>query len=414
MWFLALRQMLSRKKQTLLIFLGISLGTTIYVVIAGIQLGMRNYISEQLLNNTAHVLIKGNEKKIDPADIRARFYGANDFIHWVVPPSGKRDESRLENPQGWFDRLSQDAHVLAYAPRLAINAIIARGPLRTSIGLTGIIPEKHSQVTSIGDYVTSGNLSLLTSGGRKIILGQGAMDKIGASVGDTIRISSGFGEAWPYRVVGVVQLGNHQIDDTLGLAHLTDVQTLNHSPGRVSEISVALDDINLSTSMAAHWALYSTDKVEGWEEANSSFMQIINIQDITRFVITFAILLVAAFGVYNVLSIMISQKQKEIAILRSIGYGPEKILQLFMIQGLLLGFIGGLCGLLLGLSANLFIGSIDLGFTIGKGTHLPISYDLTIFITAFFAAQIAAAVASIIPARHASQLTPLDIIRSNL
>lgn len=414
MWFLALRQMLSRKKQTFLIFLGIALGTTIYVVIAGIQLGMRNYISEQLLNNTAHVLIKGNEKTIDPVDIRSRFYGANDFIDWIVPPSGKRDESRLENPQGWFERLDRELHVLAYAPRLSINAIIARGPLRTSIGLTGIIPEKHSQVTSIADYLTSGSLSSLTSGGRKIILGQGAMEKIGASVGDTIRISSGFGEAWPYRVVGSVKLGNHQIDETMGLAHLTDVQSLNHSPGRVSEISVALDDIALSSSLAAQWALYSPDTVEGWEEANANFMQIINIQDITRYVITFAILLVAAFGVYNVLSIMISQKQKEIAILRSIGYGPEKILQLFMIQGLLLGFVGGLCGLLIGLSANLLIGSIDLGFTIGKGTRLPISYDVSIYLTAFIAAQLAAAVASIIPARHAAQLTPLDIIRSNM
>jgi lipoprotein-releasing system permease protein len=414
MWFLALRQMLARKKQTLLIFLGISLGTTIYVVIAGMQLGMRNYISEQLLNNTAHVIIKGNEQKIQQEDLRDRFFEEAQFVHWIVPPAGKRGESRLENPQGWFSRLERDPRVLAYSPRLTINAIVARGPLRTSIGLTGIIPEKHTQVTSLADYTVAGNLSMLTGGGRKIILGKGVMEKLGASVGDTIRISSGFNEAWPYRIVGVVQLGNHNIDDTMGLAHLSDVQSLNHSPGRVSEISVALDDIKLSSSTASLWSLYSNDKVEGWEEANASFMQIINIQDITRYVITFAILLVAAFGVYNVLSIMISQKQKEIAILRSIGYGPEKILQLFMIQGFLLGFIGGLSGLVLGLGANLLIGNIDLGFKIGKGTHLPISYDVTIFVAAFVAAQAAAAVASIIPARHAAQLTPLDIIRANI
>lgn len=118
MWFLALRQMLARKKQTLLIFLGISLGTTIYVVIAGMQLGMRNYISEQLLNNTAHVIIKGNEQQIRQEDLRDRFFEETQFVRWIVPPAGKRGESRLENPQGWFSRLDKDPRVLAYSPRL--------------------------------------------------------------------------------------------------------------------------------------------------------------------------------------------------------------------------------------------------------------------------------------------------------
>ncbi|MCB0387020.1 MAG: hypothetical protein KDD43_16620, partial [Bdellovibrionales bacterium] len=133
--------MLSRKKQTTLIFLGVAFGTAIYVIIAGMQLGMRNYISEQLLNNTAHVLIKGSERDIEENELRERLYPADRFIKWIVAPSGKRDESRLENPHGWFERLDQEPHVLAYAPRLSINAIIARGSLRTNVGLTGILPE---------------------------------------------------------------------------------------------------------------------------------------------------------------------------------------------------------------------------------------------------------------------------------
>ncbi|MCB0384126.1 MAG: FtsX-like permease family protein, partial [Bdellovibrionales bacterium] len=144
------------------------------------------------------------------------------------------------------------------------------------------------------------------------------------------------------------------------------------------------------------------------------FMQLINIQDIMRYIITSAILIVAAFGIYNVLSIMISQKQKEIAILRSIGYAPDKILRLFMIQGSMLGLLGGGAGLFIGFGACLIIGSIDLGFEIGKGSNLLISYDWDIYATAFVAAQVAAAIASIIPARHAAKLTPLDIIRANL
>lgn len=414
MWFLAFRQMFSKKKQTLLIFLGIMFGTMIYVIIAGIQYGMRDYLSEQLLNNTAHVIISGNERKIDATDLRERFFPTTGFVNWIIPPAGKREESRLENPQGWFDRLSADPQVVAYAPRLSVNGIVSKGTLRANVALTGIIPEKHKQVTSIGDYIVAGDLEDLRVGTNNIILGSGVVDKLGARIGQTILISTGLADTKPFRLVGIVEFGNEQIDKTLALAHLNDVQTLNKTPGRVGEISVALSNIDLSSEKAAEWALFSADKVQGWQQANASFMQMIQIQDIVRMVITGALLLVSGFGMYNVLSIMISQKQKEIAILRSIGYGPSKILLLILIQGLTLGISGGLLGLLIGHCINLVVDNIDLGIKIGKGTSLIVSYRPTIYITAMTAAFFSSLVASLLPARHAASLTPLDIIRSNL
>ncbi|MCB0407695.1 MAG: hypothetical protein KDD34_05775, partial [Bdellovibrionales bacterium] len=108
--------MLSRKKQSALIFLGISFGTMIYVVVAGLQFGFRNYLTEQLLNNTAHVIIKGSDKNIEADELRPRFYSEETFVKWIVPPAGKRDEAKLENPQGWFDRLQKDPDVVSYAP----------------------------------------------------------------------------------------------------------------------------------------------------------------------------------------------------------------------------------------------------------------------------------------------------------
>ena len=117
MLYLAFRQMLSRKKQTLLIFLGVSFGTMIYIVIAGLQFGFRSYLYEQLLNNTSHVLITGKEGDIVEKEITPRFFGENEFVRWLIPPQGKRSESKLENPQSWFDRLSDDPEVIAYAPK---------------------------------------------------------------------------------------------------------------------------------------------------------------------------------------------------------------------------------------------------------------------------------------------------------
>ncbi len=413
MIYLALRQMLARKRQTFLIFLGIGFGTMVYVIVAGLQFGFRGFLIEQLLNNTSHVLISGSERQIDKRDLRDRFFKEDEFVKWVVEPQGKREEAKLENPHGWFELLEQDPNVKAFAPRLTISAIARQGRFSENINLTGIEPGKQTQVTSLEDYMEEGSLSEL-SGGNKIALGSEVLKNLGAQTGDLVTVSTGLGEPRPFKVVGKLRLGNEEVDKTIALTNIRAAQSLNRTPGRIGEIAVALNDISLSEEAARSWRLLNKDKVQNWEEANSQFMQMIEIQDIMRAILTGTILLVAGFGIYNTLSIMISQKKKDIAILRSIGYPPKKILRLFLFQGLALGALGGLLGCFLGLSVNLALGNYTLDFDVGKSNHLPISNDLNIYLTGFFMAQLASWVASYLPAKMASKLTPLDIFRSEL
>lgn len=411
MFFLSWRQLASRKKQTLLILLGISLGTLLFVGISGIQLGMRKYIAEQLLNNTAHILIKGADRTIRPDEVTAAFYeGAP--VRWIVPPSGKREEVRLENYFGWHQRLSQDPKVLDFSPRLTTNAVLAHGEFTASVGLIGIVPERYTRITSVEKYMRGGSFSALRGGSAHIIIGSKVAENLGARIDQTITVGTGRGVERLFKVVGIVHFGNEQIDSAIAFADLNNVQTLAQSPGRVSEIAVALFDIDEATEVADAWQLLSKDKVEDWQEANKMFMEVIKVQDFVRYFITTAILVVAAFGVYNVLTIMISQKRREIAILRAIGFEPRRILELILYQGLLLGVGGGVIGLALGFLLCVWVGSIDFGFEIGGSNHLLISYDLHIYVTAFVTANIAAMIASYLPAHAASRLTPMDIIRS--
>jgi lipoprotein-releasing system permease protein len=414
MIFLAWRQMLARKKQTGLILLGISLGTMVFVIISGLQLGMRSFMIEQLLNNTSHIRISGEERFVQSERVRQKLFPEVSLVGWQTPPHGKRDDARLENPHGWYEFLNAHPEVTAWAPRFSMDALASRGPSKMAIMLTGVVPEKQQRTSYIAKYIKEGSLADLMGGGNKVILGRELMRSLGVRVGQTVLLSMGAGDARPFKVVGTLALGSHDAESRMALAHLLDVQQLNRTPGRISEIAVALRDLDQAREIADQWKLLGKDKVEGWQEANANFMQIITIQDIVRYVITGAILMVGAFGVYNVLSIMIAQKQKEIAILRSMGFGPPKVLQLFMFQGMLLGTLGALFGLFLGTIINIMIGNIKLGFEFGGNNHLIISYAPSIFLTAFLAAFFASAVASFIPARHASRLTPLDIIRSNI
>jgi lipoprotein-releasing system permease protein len=410
--FLALRHLLAKRRQSILVLLGISLGTMMFLVITGVQKGVQDMILSQLLTNTPHIRIQAHEERIDPSGMAERFYGPGPIVDWVVPPSGRRDDAHIEYPQGWFDRLEKDPRVLGFSGGIALNVIATKSGTQRPASVFGIIPERYVRMTEMEKYVKQGSLRDLEGGGSKMILGSGLMERLGTRTGETVLLSAGQGETIPFRVVGFLRLGIQEVDNSLIYVALQDAQRLNRSPGRIGIISVFLVDPTRAQEVADEWRGLARDKVESWEEASANFLQVFTVQKFSRFIITFAILVVAAFGTYNVLSILVNQKRREIAILRSIGYPPKEILHLFLSQGMILGSAGAVVGLLTGHLANLYIRSIDLGFDMGMGSQLPVSFDAENYLFGFALALVSAVAASYLPARAASKLTPLDIIRS--
>lgn len=411
MFFLAIRHLFSRKRQTVLILLGISLASLVYVVISGMFLGMQEWIIDRLLNNTAHIAISARDRLIDRKEMTERLFSADQSIDWIVPPAGNREEAHIMYPQGWFDRLREHPQVRAYAPSLGINVIISKRDTRRTGILTGIEPEKQIRVTGLEDYMVEGSLLDLGGGGNKLVAGDELLKRLGVRVGEFFMVSAGRGEPRPFKVVGALHLGVGQIDESLMFAALRDVQQLNHSPGRINGISINLYDMDRAQELADNWQSVSRDTVKSWIEANASFMEIFTLQDIIRYSVSTAILVVAGFGIYNVLSIMVTQKRREIAILRSVGFAPHKILELFLIQGVLLGFVGAILGLLSGQLMNQYIET--LYFTTPHGrAPIHVSHAPSMYIIGFLLAFVSATLASILPAHAASKLTPIDIIRS--
>jgi lipoprotein-releasing system permease protein len=411
MWFLAVRHLLSRKRQTALILSGISLGTMIYVMIAGVQLGLRQFIVDKLINNDAHVKISGREEIITPENMTPLFFPqSKNVIRWIVPPSGKRDEARILYPQGWFQRFDRDPDVAAYAPQFQVQAIFRRGAIKVAGQIIGINVEKQKQVTTLNKDISEGKLDAIGGGSNRVVLGSGLAKKLGARLDESIFVSTGTGRATPYKIVGIYHSGIQQLDDTISYGSILDIQQLAGTPGRVTNIAVKLNDVALAKPAAQKWGLTSTDKVQSWEEANSSILQIFKIQDIVRIFITSTVLIVAAFGIYNVLSIIISQKKREIAILRALGFSPKEIQSLFLLQGAILGISGAAVGLLLGFLACSAIGGVRFE---GAGFEkLMVSYQPSIYLYGLFSAVLAAVTAGYLPARAAKKMTPIDIIRS--
>jgi lipoprotein-releasing system permease protein len=413
MFFLALRHLSSRKQQTIFILLGILLGTTGYVVISAMMMGFQEFLKDQLINNDAHVKISARNEPITPASLREVFFRDEDLIHWLSPPSGRRDSQHIENPLGWIRRLEADPRVLAFVPQLNAQVIFRRAKVSVTGRIVGTDPLRQSQVTNIPSYIQEGSFSDIGQSGNRLILGTGLLEKLGARVSETVLVSVGKANPVPFKIVGSFQLGITTVDDSTAYGALRDIQRLNQTPSQISDISIRLADVTEARSLAEQYAEFTLEKVQSWDQANANFLSVFKTQDIVRNSMTIAILIVAGFGIYNILSILVNQKKREIAILRSIGFEAKDISRLFFSQGLVLGTLGGLIGLGVGFLVAAYIETIPVApGRIGASGHMIISYSPLIYLKAFLLALGSATVASWIPARAAGKLLPIEIIRT--
>jgi lipoprotein-releasing system permease protein len=411
MWFLAIRHLTSRKKQTFFIILGIVLGTAAYVVISGMMLGFQTFIVDQLVNNDAHIRISSREEVITQEKMTTNLF-QDEKVIWIKSPSGRKDDPYIANPGGWYEKLSKDNEVFAFSEQLQLQVITSHGSLSAAAKLVGAWPEKQLQVTNIEKYMLTGRFSSLAPNSSRVVIGKGLADRLGLALGDTLLIAPGKFNPVSFKVSGIFLLGVKAIDETMMFAALSDVQKISQNPSRITDIAIRLHDVEMAKAKADDWSFVSNDKIQSWDQANDGIMSVFKTQDIVRNFMTISIILVASFGIYNILAMSVTNKKKEIAILRSMGFLPSDIKQIFLSQGLILGLLGGLMGIIIGYFVCRYIATIEVSANRGiGGKTMMMVYLPSIYIRGMLMALGSALVASWIPARSASKLGPIEIIR---
>ena len=412
MLFLAIRHLLSRKKQTSLTLLGIVLGTTAYIAISGIMMGFQSFIVDQLVNGDSHIRINAREELLTETSLNEAFFEKATLIKWLKPPSGRKDNPYILSPWAWLDRLESDENVVAAAPQLIVQAIAEYGKTNTGVSIIGTDVERQLQVSTIEKFMTNGKFSDIGTTGNRIAVGEAFLKKVGAAKGESIFLTVGKSGPQPFRIISVFNLGVKAFDEGRIFAALSDIQKLNETPSRISDIAIRLTDFKKASETASTYNLMGQEKVQSWDQANEGIMSVFKTQDIVRNTMTVSILVVAGFGIYNILSLAVTHKRREIAILRSMGFEPRDISNLFLIQGLILGAIGGTIGLAVGLAAVFGISQIEISADRGLGgNHMMISYNYLIYVKAFVLAFFSSTFAGYFPARTAGHLEPIEIIR---
>jgi lipoprotein-releasing system permease protein len=411
--FLAIKYLIERKHQSILTLMGVFFGTVAYVSVSGFFLGFQGFMVQQLVNNSAMIHIQAREDYLNEHELDKGFYG-DTVLHafWPAPPARAVGYLGVQDPQSWYQRLAADPRVIAFSPIINAPMIFRLGPIVQAANMIGCDPVEEVKVISVGYFMVEGSFNDIAAGGNRVILGEELMKRLGAGMNQIVYASTGVGTPVAFQVVGHFSTGSRGLD-LMAYSNLNDAQRVNLTPNRVTEISVRIDDYTQANAMATNWSLTAPELIESWDMQNQNILSVFAIQTALRFLMIFAILVVASFGIYNVLNMTVNQKRQDIAILRSMGYDGFDIVTLFFSQGLIVGIVGALLGLVAGYLVCLYLQTLTFMHVTptnptGK-LHILLSWK--IYVQAVFMAIFSASIASILPARAAGKLTPIDVIR---
>jgi lipoprotein-releasing system permease protein len=399
-----------RRRQTLVSVSGVALGVAFFIAIAALMRGFQTYFVNQIIDVAPHITVK-DETRSPPAQaaemLLADASGAV-RVHGVKP----RDRIRGIRAAGDKIAVLEAMDGVAAAPVLQGQALLRYGSRDVSASLTGIDPLRHSRVSNIEKDMIAGRLEDLRSTANGIIIGEALAFKLGVQLGDTISAISPAGVVLSMKVVGLFRTGIQNVDQASGFALLKVNQVLQNRPNVVNQILVRLADVRQAEPLARRIEARFGDRTESWEEQNKNILTVFVIQNAIMYSVVGAILLVAAFGIYNIISTVVFEKTRDIAILKSLGFTEGDIQRLFLVQGIIAGLLGAVVGCLLGALMVEALAQVRFGVDTPAGNdRFILARDWRVYVAASLFAVLAAGIAAVIPARRASRLDPVQVVR---
>ncbi|ADE11639.1 lipoprotein-releasing ABC transporter permease subunit [Sideroxydans lithotrophicus] len=296
-------------------------------------------------------------------EIRARILGVTPHLQ-VMSDSGQ-----LNDWQHVLGIVARDPEVRAAAPYVDGQGMVSLNESVQGVMVRGILPDAEQRLTGLGDKMKNGALGDLRAGSFNIVLGVDLARALGAHVGDTVLLITPQGQITPagmlprlkqFHVAGIFEIGMSPYDNALALINLEDAQKLYRMGNSVSGISGSLHNLDLAPQVAYKLEdklpkdTYATD----WTRQNANYFSVVAMEKRMMFIILSLIVLVAAFNIVSTLVMAVTDKQADIAILRTMGASPRSIMQIFMVQGMLIGLIGMATGVIGGVLIALNIGTI--------------------------------------------------------
>ena len=404
--------LLARWRQTLVAAIGVTFSISMFVTLLSFMNGLNDLLDGLILNRTAHVRIYNEVKpsKKQVINLSNQFKDSYNFINSIKSSSSRQS---VYNTEAIFETLNKDPRVLGFAPKINAQVFFTYGTLAITGSINGIEVAAESKLFSFKDYVTAGKAIDLKNVPNSIILGKGLAEKLMTNIGDVVQINTTDGNLMPLKVVGFFQSGLKDLDLVQSYTSVATAQKLmGKSNNYLTDIQVKLKDINQAPKIASEYALLFDCDAEDIQTANSQFETGSTVRTIISYAVGVVLLIVAGFGIYNILNMLIYEKMDTIAILKATGFSGMDVKKIFIYIALSIGIFGGLFGMLFGLGFSVIIDNIPFNTaSLPTIKTYPINYKSTYYIIGIIFSLVTTYMAGFFPARKASKIDPVTIIR---
>jgi len=398
----------SKIKQTIVALLGVVFGISMYVFMNSFMSGVNDTQTTLAFTTLAHIHIY-NDGPADHTNLVNDVYGRNAIVH-IRNPKVIQYVEGIKNSAAIQSLVSKQPEVIGIAPQVNINVFFRNSGSKLNGNLSGVDVAQQDKLFGISTYMIQGKWSDLLYQPNGVIIGSGLAHNLSLNVDDNVNVLTSDNITHNYKVIGIFQTNIVGVDKTTAYLNITAARQLeSKNQDYITDLQVNIRDFEQTAPLVARLAPAIPYKVESWQMANQQLEAGSSLRDIIAMAVSLTILLVAGFGIYNIMNMTINEKIREIAILKAMGFSSGDVTAIFLTQAMVIGIVGGIIGLLFGF---LFAETVNhIPFKIGGLNYLPMNYHLTDYIMAFIFGLLTTLVAGYLPARKASAIDPVDIIR---
>lgn len=395
---IALRFLKSGKAQTILIVLGIALGVAVQIFLGSLITSLQVSLIDNTIGNSPHITIRSQE---DPVTLLLE---QNSPSNSVLRGNFSVIEKPLDNWSLIIEKIQKDSRITAISPTLQGVAVIRSGK-PVSVQIKGIQIEQADLIYNIQNRIFEGNDTLE---GNNIFIGRKLSENLEVQSGEFISIQTADGDLVKLFVNGIFDLENESVNETLVFMDLKRAQKLFNKGYGISSIEIQVGDPFESEVIASEWRdKLDNVQVDQWQEQNKQLLSALSSQSSSSYTIQFFVVLAVTLGISSVLAVSVVQKSKEIGILKAMGATKRSASLIFVLQGLILGFIGSLIGVILGM---LLLGIFN--YFNQESASFTVTYQLSSIFLILCIAMGSGALASLIPALRSANLNPMEAIKN--
>lgn len=391
------------KKQTAVAGLGVLIGMAIYIFMNCLMIALDRSTTTVIFKNNAHIRVY-KEDKISKELVREK-----DANYLIINPKVVPQSNTIINPNLVIETILKNKNVTVVTPQVNSAVFYNNGKSQISGMSVGVKPAEANAMYSINSSIVSGNFEDLKSNPNGIVIGVGISSKMNLSVGNNLNLTSAKGVNRTFKVVGIFRSDVQVLDNTKSYINLSSAQQLQKEGALyITDINVNITDPAAAEEVGAEISQVTGYKAESWQEANNSIVTGTRMRNIVASLVSSLVLLVAGFGIYNILNMTVSQKINDIAILKAMGFRGKDVVRIFVTQALVVGILGVIGGVLLAVILITVLQHIYVGGDIG---YFPIRYDTAKFVQGIIFGLVITFFAGYLPARKAAKVDPVDIFR---